>query len=268
MIISDFDNTIFSHRSMTVPPAVKKAIDAFKAKGGQFVLCTGRMYLAIKKYALELGLTGEILCLQGSVCYSLDDDREIFVSDINEETTYELLTFLESQNWTYQFYHDLRMFTKNKNRYTDIYEQLTDIKATYTEKNVSEVVRENGYSAHKVIVMTEPEEAEEKIEILSARFPELDVSQSSAIFIEIVDRNGGKGNGVKKLCEMKGIPLSKTVVMGDETNDMSMLLVAGLPCCPDDAVKIVRNASRVIFPSVHLGGAADMINAIIDERIG
>lgn len=267
MIISDFDGTIYSHRTFDVPIKVKKAIAEYIDKGGKFVLCTGRMYMSIKAHAQEIGLKGEILCLQGSVCYSLDTDEELFVCDISPETTYKLTTYLESNNWTYQFYHDLRMFTKTKNYYTDIYEQLADIKAVYTERNVSELIRENNYSAHKIIVMTTPETAKEKIEAISRDFPELEVTQSSAMFIEVVDKNSGKGNAVAKLAQKEGIPLSEVVVLGDETNDLSMLAVAGLACVPENAVDEAKSIADIIYPSVHIGGAGDLIRAIIDGKI-
>ena len=267
LIVSDFDGTIFSHKLREVPENVKRAITEYVEKGGKFVLCTGRMYTAIKRYAKELGLTGALLCLQGSVCCDLESDEELFVFDIPFETTLKIAKFVESKGWTYHFYHDLRLFTKSENKYTDIYENMVNVKAVYTRNEVSEVIAENGYTAHKFIVMTEPEEAEEKMKILSAEFPDIDVSQSTPLFIELVDKSSGKGNAVKRLAKMLNVDISEVVVMGDETNDLTMLEVAGLALAPENAVDAVKELADIIYPSVHEGGASVMIRKIINNEL-
>lgn len=267
LIVSDFDGTIFSHKLMEVPESVRNAITEYVEKGGKFVLCTGRMYTAIKKYATSLGLNGELLCLQGSVCCDLETDEELFVFDIPFETTLKIAKFVEARGWIYHFYHDLRLFTKSENKFTDIYENMVNVKAVYTRSEVSEVIEENEYTAHKFIVMTEPEEAKEKIEILRAAFPNIDVSQSNPLFIELVDKSSGKGNAVLRLAKMLNVDIDDVVVMGDETNDLTMLEVAGLALAPENAVDAVKEVADVIYPSVHEGGASVMIRKIINDEL-
>ncbi len=266
-IISDFDGTIFSHTSMTIPQNVKTAIENYRKAGGRFVLCTGRMYTAVKKYALELGLKGEILCVQGSACYNLDDDTELFSNDLPYEESLRLAKFLEEKGWIYQFYHDLRMFTEFENRYTDAYQEMTGITAVITKTKVSVLIEKESFSAHKFIVMTEPEEAEERISIIKKEFPDFDVSQSSPIYIEVVDKDSGKGNGVKKLSDYLGFSLDETAVFGDETNDYYMLKKAGLACVPENAVSSVKEVADYIYPHVDIGGASEIITKIINDEV-
>lgn len=267
LIVSDFDGTIFSHKLREVPESVKSAISEYIQKGGKFVLCTGRMYTAIKPYAKGLGLTGELLCLQGSVCCDLESDEELFVFDIPFATTLRIAKFVEEKGWTYHFYHDLRLFTKTENKYTDLYENMVSVKAVFTRSNVSKMIEENEYSAHKFIVMTEPEEAEEKMAILREEFPEIEVSQSTPLFIELVDKSSGKGNAVKRLAKRLNIDIDEVVVMGDETNDLTMLEVAGLALAPENAVPQVKELADVIYPSVHEGGASVVIRKIMNDEL-
>lgn len=267
VIVSDFDGTIFSHKLREIPENVRSAIDDYRKKGGIFVLCTGRMYTAIKRYATSLGLSGELLCLQGSVCCKLETDEELFVFDISKETTLKVAEYAESLGWTYHFYHDLRVFTESTNKYTTLYEDMTGITATYTGDKVSKTIAENSYTAHKFIIMTEPDEAKRKMELLRDNFPDLDISQSTPIFIELVDKNSGKGNAVKRLSEYLNIPIGDIAVMGDETNDLPMLKVAGIALAPENAVAEVKAVADVIYPSVHEGGASVVIRKIIEDLL-
>lgn len=267
VIVSDFDGTIYSHKLKDIPKNVRDAINDYIKCGGKFVLCTGRMYTAIKSYATMLGLSGELLCLQGSVCCDIETDKELFVFDIPHETTLNVAEFAERNGWTYHFYHDLRVFTKSKNKYTDLYEEMANIKATYTSEDVSQIIKENGYTAHKFIVMTEPEDAKNKIEMIRVEFPDIDVSQSTPIFIELVDKKSGKGNAVKRLSSYLNIPLSEIAVMGDENNDFPMLEVAGIALAPENAVAEVKEIADVIYPSVHDGGASVVIRRIIKDNL-
>ena len=58
--------------------------------------------------------------------------------------------------------------------------------------------------------------------------PELSCSQSAPHNLEIFHKNAGKGNALLRLAEHLGIPREQTIAVGDSSNDVSMLKVAGL----------------------------------------
>lgn len=268
MIISDFDGTIFSHNSMSIPSNVIASIDKYTRLGGRFALCTGRMFLSIRDHALTLpGISDEILCLQGSACYSLSTGKELFATDISADESYRIACFLEKQGWVFQIYKDVRMFTKEPNKYTDIYEALTGIRATYTCERLSELLSREMFSTHKIVVMTEPDADQEKMELIRAEFPDLDVSKSNPYFIELVDRAGGKGNGVKKLAEHLGVSLDEIAIFGDETNDLTMLQIAGLSCVPINGAEKAKEIADIVYKSVDIGGASEIIENIISDEV-
>lgn len=268
MIISDFDGTIFSHNSMSIPSNVIASIDRYTRLGGKFALCTGRMFLSIREHALTLpGISDEILCLQGSACYSLNTSDELFATDISAEETLRIALFLEEQGWVFQIYKDVRMFTKERNKYTDMYEALTDIKAIYTGIKVSEMLAKEGYSTHKIVVMTEPDVDLPKMALIKEVFPDIDVSKSNPYFIELVDKAGGKGNGVKRFAEHLGISLDEIAVFGDETNDLSMLEIAGLACVPANGADKAKAIADIVYKSVDVGGASEIIDKIIADEV-
>lgn len=46
---------------------------------------------------------------------------------------------------------------------------------------------------------------------------------SSDVFLEFVSSVGGKGAGLMKVAELLGVPMSRTIAVGDNQNDISMI---------------------------------------------
>ena len=58
-------------------------------------------------------------------------------------------------------------------------------------------------------------------------FPELSIAKSSDSLLEIMTDGVNKAAAVKYLCELRKIPLSRTMAFGDNYNDLEMLDVVG-----------------------------------------
>lgn len=54
-------------------------------------------------------------------------------------------------------------------------------------------------------------------------FPELSIAKSSDSLLEIMTDGVNKAAAVKYLCELRKIPLSRTMAFGDNYNDLEML---------------------------------------------
>ena len=74
MVASDFDDTMVDDTQI-IDEATKKAVSDYIARGGRFVLCTGRMISSILPYARELGLHGEVVGYQGTVIADIDSEK-------------------------------------------------------------------------------------------------------------------------------------------------------------------------------------------------
>jgi len=259
MIASDFDGTIFSHKSFTVPQNVKDAIDDYKAHGGKFVITTGRMFDSILPHLKKLGLHGDLLCLQGAMCYDIDTERELFNTDMTNSSAIKLLEIVEEKGWIAQIYVGRNMLTQKPNSYTDVYKVLCGVTPIYTQEKLSDYVKRTGVSLHKCIVMSTPEEADAKVEFLKSVCPDLDFTKSTPEYVEGVDIKSGKGKAVKRLAESYGLTLNEVAAFGDQTNDVSMLKVAGFSACPKNAVDEVKAVVDEVGDDVENGGMAEFI---------
>ncbi|MBT2658500.1 HAD family phosphatase [Bacillus sp. ISL-18] len=74
--------------------------------------------------------------------------------------------------------------------------------------------------------------------------------------IEIMDQNGNKGNGLKKVAEYYGIPTEDTVAIGDNFNDVPMLEAAGLSIAMGNADPTVKELCDAVTLSNAENGVA------------
>ena len=66
------------------------------------------------------------------------------------------------------------------------------------------------------------------------------VTASAPTNLEIMDKNGHKGNGLKQMAAHFNIPIEDTVAIGDNFNDVPMLEAAGLSVAMGNAKEDVK----------------------------
>jgi len=91
-VFFDFDHTLFSHRTMSIPQSAKDSIKALQAKGIRCVLATGRHLLELEHFpeVFTVGLDGYVT-IDGQLCL----DRDLSVICSNEITGRDLDNLLK-----------------------------------------------------------------------------------------------------------------------------------------------------------------------------
>lgn len=69
---------------------------------------------------------------------------------------------------------------------------------------------------------------------------------------------------VKALCEENNITLQEVLYIGDDINDLELLKAVGISCCPNDAVRQVREAVDYISPRK---GGEGVIRDVVDSLL-
>lgn len=76
-----------------------------------------------------------------------------------------------------------------------------------------------------------------------------------------------KAAALQEYCNLNGIQLSEVVCMGDDVPDIPMLQMAGVACCPADAIPEIRLQAMYVSP--HKGGEGcvrDVIEKVMKLR--
>lgn len=239
LIVSDFDGTLVRSDG-TISKETKENIDAFIAAGGKFGLCTGRMLASILPRAKELGLKGLVAAYQGSVIADIESGEVVVDGGLSPEEAIEVCRLLEEDDLHIHVY-SLDAFYSNKDDFAlKYYERITGVKGTVLSKKASEFVAEKGFSVKKVIALVASEDRDRLYRKAQERFGDkYYVTYSSANLVEIASRTYSKGTAVRFMAKHYGVPIEKTIVVGDSLNDQPMLEVAGKGI-------VVKNAEDVL----------------------
>lgn len=128
------------------------------------------------------------------------------------------------------------------------YERICGVKAEIAPDITGTVARER-IRPHKVLVMCPPEERDKAYAFAKKEFGgELYVTTSSEFLVEIVCKGSDKGGALEYLSEHYGIPLSQSVAIGDNINDLPMIRKAGLGRRRGERRKRIERGGGVHYP--------------------
>jgi Cof subfamily protein (haloacid dehalogenase superfamily) len=81
-------------------------------------------------------------------------------------------------------------------------------------------------------------------------FPKVPIVMTQDDYLEIMPVGISKGEALRRLCTIEGIPLDQTVAFGDALNDIELLDLAGLGIAMSHAPEALREAADETSPDV------------------
>lgn len=248
MIASDFDGTLL-RSNLTVAQKSADAIKSYIARGGAFVVSTGRMAMSIDRWKSYLGISGQkipVIGFNGSVV--TDDNGNVVASTLMTADVALRIIKKAMELGVYCHFYDI----------SNVYvREINDINYEYaviTDAPLKVVGRLDRYlEAHpdmlipKVMLYIQPEQREE----LERIFDDMKLSSvkhmmSEENYFEFVSAKSGKETGMKMAAELLGIPLSGVIAIGDNQNDVGMIKEAGLGVAVANACAEARAAADYI----------------------
>ena len=266
LFLSDFDGTLV-RADGTISERTKAAIARYRDKGGIFAVVTGRMPSAILPRVRELGLTGPVAAYQGAAVL-LPDTGEL-LSDGAFEACDALaaLRFLEAENHHVHAYTAETMYANRRDGMLEAYEKICRVTAQIVEgESLFEFIKRTGKRVVKVLAMVEPQERfalqKRAQEALGERFY---VTCSSEWLVEIMPVGQDKGSAVDFLTRYYAVSPQETAAIGDQLNDLPMLLRAGGKFAPANAEEEVRQIAQVVSSNEE-DGVAEALEYAMGER--
>lgn len=242
LIVSDFDGTLADSEN-NVGAEVISAIDEYRSLGGIFAVCTGRILPSVLPRLRQIGLSGLVAASQGSTIADIATGRIIREAGMSCRDAAEICAALEEFGATVQVYTTYGFYTDidSDNPSLKLYEQITGITAKHTDRKLSEFVGNNCVKALKIASLCYAEDRERLYEYLLKRFGDrFEITCSAAVLVEVSPKGETKGSAVKFLSEYYRIPLSETVAVGDNLNDLAMIEAAGTGVAVGNAVEELK----------------------------
>lgn len=268
LIAFDLDGTLLNDNKQLPAEnlnAMRMAVEA----GVQLVPATGRILRSLPAGFAELGLFRYCIFANGAEVYDLQEQRAMYRARVEPELAIELCEYMDTLPVLYDIYRGERgyMTAWMYERAPEFFETEPHILKLVKDlrlpvPDLKENIREVGSPVEKLQMYFRPEhmaEREKQLSEVPRRFPELIASSSLRNNVEINSVHAGKGNALRKLCEILHITLDESVAFGDGLNDADMLRTAGRGCAMANAVSGVKEAADVIVESNNEAGVGKEI---------
>ena len=267
MILCDFDGTLGTAGSVmdederpTMTERAVRAIKQYRAKGGIFILCTGRAYSSCVKYAETLGLTEQkvgVTCLMGTLIPD-KDGNPIFDLPLNYDVSLRIARALDTTGEYYHFYDRDDIYVKEHNDITRNYERICGVKVKAVGK-LGEFIAKSGKRANKFVVICKGDDSAVRHKISELNIDGLEIGHSGPKYLEIYSAAAGKGRAVEELCKIYGIDKEDVMAIGDSFNDISMIEAAGLGVAVGNASDEVKAMADYVCEANYDDGVAKTI---------
>lgn len=221
MFVSDYDGTMGnkSHIDEKTVEAIKK----YKAAGGIFVVCTGRMFSSISKILKDYGIGGVVMSYQGAIADDLDAGKRLFSGGIEYTLAAKVVETLKKEDVDVAAdIGDVRVYEK-LSPFVLEYEKLTKTTGKIVPDIKEEILNEKK-AVPKITVIADPKKIKTLTEKYSRLYEgQLIVNNGADALAEFVDPSWSKGKAVERVAKMYGVPLTDTIAVGDSTNDLQLI---------------------------------------------
>lgn len=254
ILFFDFDGTITSDRTGTIPQSAVDIIEELRKCGHRLILNTGRTKGILDPVTNMMNFDGRILACGGYVEYQ---DEVLYESCVEEEFHQELLEKLEE--------FEIETFLEGTDHLyisDDIHsERLCCHVQRYRDKGVSiRSIHDEALKFQKMFVyMKNMEKAKAFKEYMSQHFEYIDRGGQC---VELVIKGHSKATGIRKLLENQLWDLEDCYVFGDSNNDLPMFQYVPKSVLIGGENPELRKQVYYVGESVEQDGLAKAIHAL------
>ncbi len=262
LIALDMDGTLLDSR-LAVPPGNREAIRRAAQAGKRVALSTGRCLSEIRGIAEGLPEIRYMICENGSCVYDRKYDHTLHVDPVPPEEVRRILDLAKGTRAVIQAFHENQSYFNQADAGfvercgVAAYRETFRRTAVFDEK-LFENYGARPFRVEKINLYFDGEE--ERVRMMAALDGRpLKLAPSLGHMVEIVSDLADKGRGLVELCAHLGVPVERTIAVGDSMNDVEILRAAGLSVAMGNACPEAKAAADVIAPDCDHDGVAWVI---------
>lgn len=258
LFCTDLDGTLYRN-DHTVSQENLDAIEYFKSEGGLFTFITGRVPLTSHEICRMIKPNAPFGCVNGGGIY--DPQKQGFLwmkalpaeamslveyiadqlPDVGIQVNTEKQIYFHTYDAAMQWFCDITGVSPTMRRCSEVTEPVLKVIFASTEENKLNAVAE--------MLNDHP---------LADRFAFV---RSEQTLYELLPKGVNKGTALKRMAQLLGIDMRRTVAVGDYENDVSMLKTAGIGY----AVANARPAAKAVADRFTVSNEEHAIAAIVTE---
>ncbi|WP_278497996.1 sugar-phosphatase [Pantoea vagans] len=264
LIAIDMDGTLLNPQH-EITPGVKSALDRARKQGVSIVLTTGRPFVGIQRYLMELDMQAPdqyAISNNGALVHQAADGECVAEVTLTFDDYLYIENLARELGVHFQAFDKSHLYTPNKDisEYTIHEASLTGIPVRY--RAVEEMDRAMRFP--KLMMIDRPALLDAAI----ARLPEhaqqtYTILKSAPYYLEILDRRVNKGQGVRMLAEKLGLKQEEVMAIGDQENDLAMIEYAGTGVAMGNAIDSVKKIAQFITKTNMEDGVAHAIEELV-----
>jgi hypothetical protein len=261
LIVADVDGTLLGRDHVNVSPRVARAIRDARAAGIRVALCTGRPMASLSKVAAPLDLPGPHVAFDGALV-AAPGRRPVHRVPLPEGAARRLVEAARALDLCVELYRADGHYVERP--WPLALEHARLIRVEPRVRSLDEVIDE---SAPGEIVKGQliGEGEADRAKIRQVEAIGLPVRFGWATpppghrwldYVNVTHPDVNKGAALAALARALGVPLARTMALGDGPNDAPLLETAGLGIAMGNAVEPLKRIADVVVPPVDEDGMA------------
>ncbi len=265
LIAFDMDRTLLNSRKL-VSERTKDAIARAAATGKIVAYCTGRSPIELSGFPEELPGMRYAICNNGAALWDVLAWRQLRGDRLDPGLILEILRLADSEEYLTQFYLEKMKYSSLRPEdlekagmleYLPMYERLQVPEIP----DLRERFAENPEPVEKLALHFFGKESRLRAmaKIRKAMLP-VSMNFGNRYTLEFTVPSCNKGEGLRKLCEYLGIPLSEAIAVGDSENDNEAIQMAGLGIAMGNSTEELKGLADVLVADNDHDGCAEAID--------
>ncbi len=257
LLVSDMDATLLNSRHM-VSERNREAIEYFISEGGRFTVATGRMVPAVRAYFAQMSINAPALLHNGAKIYDFEKDEALFEKFIEEPRKNAIRRVHdELPEIGLEVYADERVYIYRECSETDRF-KTRSYDVTYS---LPDEIWHRPWI--KALLIGDRELLDKYEPIYRRDYDSGYCVRSGSMYLDVVANGVSKGKALTELAGRLGIDRENIYAVGDNMNDVDMLMAAGNSFAVENAEEAVKTAADRIVPSCENSAVAYIIENLI-----
>ena len=237
-IFFDIDGTLVSHAISDIPKGVLESFLQMQKRGIRLFLATGRHISEFKSLPLHNYPFDGYVTQTGQICYDRDF-KPVYEEALTDDDT-KILTRLFNEK-------EIPIVLLNND---SLYINFVNSLVVRTQEEINTPIPQIGtYHGEKLFGATVFGTAEQTA-FIAAQLPGCKESSWNRYASDIVLKEAGKVNGIKRMLEQYGIDRSEIMAFGDADNDIDMIRFAQIGIAMGNATNLLKSNSDYVTASV------------------
>lgn len=263
MLVVDIDGTILSEKK-GISSELKKHVKSLIENDIKVVIATGRMHCSATRIAKELGTDAPIISYQGGLI--IDCEQNVLLKKhCDIKLAREVVNYLRQEKFHMNIYINDTLIAEDESKYIKDY-----AKGKFIEYEIVDSLDNISFNdLNKILAIDyDTERIEGLVDSLCKKYKEkLYVVKSTPYFCEVSNPEATKGNGIRFLADKWNIKEEEIMAVGDQDNDIEMLLAAGIRVAMGNATENLKKVSNYITKTVDEDGVVHAINKFIGIKV-